>query len=161
MPKSWYNIKAVMKELPPPMLHPGTLKPCTYEDLKPVFCDELIEQELNDKDLYIPIPEDLLSFYKMYRPSPLVRAYCLEKMLDTPAEIYYKFEGTNTPAPKNWTRRPPRSITPKNKGLLAWRQKPAPVNGAPPFPWLVLITISTSRSIWSKSLPSKSLIEKR
>ena len=96
MPKSWYNLKAVMKELPPPMLHPGTLKPCTIEDLQPVFCDELIEQELNTKDLYIEIPEDIRDFYKMYRPSPLVRAYCLEKLLDTPAEIYYKFEGTNT-----------------------------------------------------------------
>lgn len=96
MPKNWYNLKAVMKELPPPMLHPGTLKPCTIEDLQPVFCDELIEQELNTKDLYIEIPEDIRDFYKMYRPSPLVRAYCLEKLLDTPAEIYYKFEGTNT-----------------------------------------------------------------
>ncbi|SHN88397.1 TrpB-like pyridoxal phosphate-dependent enzyme [Desulfitobacterium chlororespirans] len=96
MPKSWYNLKAVMKELPPPMLHPGTLKPCTIEDLQPVFCDELIEQELNTKDFYIEIPEDIRDFYKMYRPSPLVRAYCLEKLLDTPAEIYYKFEGTNT-----------------------------------------------------------------
>jgi len=96
MPKSWYNLKAVMKELPPPMLHPGTLKPCTFEDLRPVFCDELIEQEFNTKDLYIEIPEGIREFYKMYRPSPLVRAYCLEKVLDTPAEIYYKFEGTNT-----------------------------------------------------------------
>lgn len=96
MPKNWYNLKAVMKELPPPMLHPGTLKPCTVEDLRPVFCDELIEQELNTEDLYIEIPEGIRDFYKMYRPSPLVRAYCLEKLLDTPAEIYYKFEGTNT-----------------------------------------------------------------
>ncbi|HHY27272.1 MAG TPA: TrpB-like pyridoxal phosphate-dependent enzyme [Desulfitobacterium dehalogenans] len=96
MPKNWYNLKAVMKELPPPMLHPGTLKPCTAEDLRPVFCDELIEQELNTKDLTIEIPESIRDFYKMYRPSPLVRAYCLEKLLDTPAEIYYKFEGTNT-----------------------------------------------------------------
>lgn len=96
MPRNWYNLKPVMKELPPPMLHPGTLKPCTAEDLKPVFCDELIAQELNTTDLYIEIPESIRDFYKMYRPSPLVRAYCLEKLLDTPAEIYYKFEGTNT-----------------------------------------------------------------
>jgi len=96
LPRYWYNIKAVMKELPDPILHPGTLKPCTFEDLRPVFCDELIKQEFNTKDLYIEIPEGILSFYKMYRPSPLVRAYCLEKLLDTPAEIYYKFEGTNT-----------------------------------------------------------------
>lgn len=96
MPKNWYNLKAVMKELPPPMLHPGTLKPCVEEDLAPVFCSELVKQELNNTDLYIEIPEGIREFYKMYRPSPLVRAYCLEKMLDTPAEIYYKFEGTNT-----------------------------------------------------------------
>jgi tryptophan synthase beta chain len=96
MPKSWYNLKAVMKELPPPFIHPGTLKPCTADDLSPVFCTDLVEQELNTTDKYIEIPEDIRSFYKMYRPSPLVRAYCLEKMLDTPAEIYYKFEGNNT-----------------------------------------------------------------
>lgn len=96
MPKFWYNMKAVMKDQPDPMLHPGTLKPCTPEDLAPVFCNELIDQELNTTDKYIEIPEEIQSFYRMYRPSPLVRAYCLEKALDTPAEIYYKFEGTNT-----------------------------------------------------------------
>ncbi|NLM45350.1 MAG: TrpB-like pyridoxal phosphate-dependent enzyme [Firmicutes bacterium] len=96
LPKFWYNLKAVMKELPDPMLHPGTLQPVTKADLEQVFCAELVEQELNTKDKYIEIPEELRNFYKMYRPSPLVRAYCLEAVLDTPAEIYYKFEGTNT-----------------------------------------------------------------
>jgi len=96
MPKYWFNMKAVMKEQPDPMLNPATLKPCTAEDLHQVFCKELVEQELNTTDKYIEIPEGIREFYKMYRPSPLVRAYCLEKMLDTPAEIYYKFEGTNT-----------------------------------------------------------------
>ncbi len=96
LPGHWYNLKAVMKELPPPMLHPGTLKPCTKEDLMPIFCEELAEQELNTEDKYIEIPEGLLNFYRMIRPSPLIRAYNLEKALDTPAEIYYKFEGTNT-----------------------------------------------------------------
>jgi len=96
MPKYWYNMKAVMKELPPPFIHPGTMRPCTATDLSPIFCDELIAQELNNTDQYIEIPEEIRDFYKMYRPSPLVRAYCLEKLLDTPAEIYYKFEGTNT-----------------------------------------------------------------
>ncbi|NLC06658.1 MAG: TrpB-like pyridoxal phosphate-dependent enzyme, partial [Syntrophomonadaceae bacterium] len=84
------------KELPEPFLNPGTLKPCTPEELNQVFCSELVKQELNTTDQYIEIPEELRSFYKMYRPSPLIRAYCLEKQLDTPAEIYYKFEGTNT-----------------------------------------------------------------
>lgn len=96
MPKYWYNIKAVMKELPEPMIHPATLKPCTAEDINPVFCSDLVEQELNKTDKFIEIPEEIRNFYKMYRPSPLVRAYCLEKLLDTPAQIYYKFEGTNT-----------------------------------------------------------------
>lgn len=92
----WYNLKAVMRELPPPMLHPATLKPCTKEDLTPIFCEKLVEQEFNTTDKYIEIPEGLMSFYRMIRPSPLIRAYNLEKVLDTPAEIYYKFEGTNT-----------------------------------------------------------------
>jgi len=96
LPGFWYNVKAVMKELPPPMLHPGTLKPCTKDDLLPLFCKELVDQEFNTKDKYIEIPEGLMSFYRMIRPSPLIRAYNLEKALDTPAEIYYKFEGTNT-----------------------------------------------------------------
>lgn len=96
MPNYWYNMKAIMKELPPPFINPATLKPCTAEELSQVFCRELVEQELNNTDQYIEIPEEIRNFYKMYRPSPLVRAYCLEKLLDTPAEIYYKFEGTNT-----------------------------------------------------------------
>jgi tryptophan synthase beta chain len=96
MPKHWYNLKAVMKELPTPFINPATLKPCTAEELSHVFCKDLVDQELNTTDKYIEIPERIHNFYKMYRPSPLVRAYCLEKKLGTPAEIYYKFEGTNT-----------------------------------------------------------------
>ena len=96
MPKYWYNIRADMKKKPAPLLHPVTHKPVTFEDLQPVFCDELIKQELDDTTPYFEIPEDVYNFYRMYRPSPLVRAYCLEKLLDTPAKIYYKFEGNNT-----------------------------------------------------------------
>jgi tryptophan synthase beta chain len=96
MPRYWYNMKAVMKDLPDPFLNPATFEPCTAEELEQVFCKELVEQELNIGDQYIEIPDGIRDFYKMYRPSPLVRAYCLEKLLDTPAEIYYKFEGTNT-----------------------------------------------------------------
>jgi len=96
MPKRWHNLRAKMKQKPDPMLHPGTLEACTREDLEAVFCKTPVEQELNTTDEYIEIPEDITNFYRMFRPSPLVRAYCLEKMLDTPAEIYYKFEGTNT-----------------------------------------------------------------
>ncbi|MGN0375278.1 MAG: TrpB-like pyridoxal phosphate-dependent enzyme [Butyrivibrio sp.] len=96
MPKQWYNVRADMINKPAPLLNPGTLQPMSYEDLRPVFCDELIKQELDNDTAYIDIPEEIQSFYKMYRPAPLVRAYCLEKALDTPAKIYYKFEGNNT-----------------------------------------------------------------
>ena len=96
IPTQWYNVRADMKNKPAPLLNPATLKPMTHADLAPVFCDELIDQELNDTDAYIDIPEEIQNFYKMYRPSPLIRAYFLEKALDTPAKIYYKFEGNNT-----------------------------------------------------------------
>ncbi len=96
IPRRWYNVRAVMKEKHDPFLNPATLEPCTPDDLRPVFCDELIKQEFNDSDEYIDIPDGIVEFYKMFRPSPLVRAYWLEKLLDTPAHIYYKFEGNNT-----------------------------------------------------------------
>ena len=96
LPKAWYNVRADMKQKPAPLLHPLTHKPMTVEDLSPIFCEELARQELNETDAWIPIPTEVRDFYKMYRPSPLVRAYCLEKKLDTPAHIYYKFEGNNT-----------------------------------------------------------------
>ena len=96
MPDSWYNVRADMKKKPAPLLNPATLEPLKSEELEPVFCKELVKQELNDTDAYIPIPQEIKDFYKMYRPSPLVRAYCLEKKLGTPAKIYYKFEGNNT-----------------------------------------------------------------
>ncbi len=96
MPKKWYNVRADMKNKPAPLLNPGTLKPMTAKELNGVFCDELVKQELDDTTAYFDIPQEIQDFYKMYRPSPLVRAYCLEKALDTPAKIYYKFEGNNT-----------------------------------------------------------------
>lgn len=96
MPKQWYNLRADMKEQPDPLLNPATLKPVTAEDLYPVFCEELARQELDSTTRYIDIPEEIQEFYKMYRPSPLIRAYNLEKALQTPAKIYFKFEGNNT-----------------------------------------------------------------
>lgn len=96
MPKQWYNVRADMAQKPAPLLNPATGKPMTADELSDVFCEELVKQELNETDRYIDIPEEIQEFYKMYRPSPLVRAYCLEKKLDTPAKIYYKFEGNNT-----------------------------------------------------------------
>ncbi len=96
MPKEWYNVRADMKNKPAPLLNPETKQPMTLDELSTVFCTELAKQELDDSTAYIPIPDEIRNFYKMYRPSPLVRAYCLEKKLDTPARIYYKFEGNNT-----------------------------------------------------------------
>ena len=96
MPQAWYNLRADMKNKPAPLLNPGTGKPMTAAELGGVFCEELVQQELDNDTPFVPIPEEIRSFYKMYRPSPLVRAYCLEKALNTPAKIYYKFEGNNT-----------------------------------------------------------------
>lgn len=96
MPTQWYNVRADMKNKPAPLLNPGTLKPMTAEELGAVFCEELVKQELDEVNPFIDIPQEIREFYRMYRPSPLVRAYCLEKKLDTPAKIYYKFEGNNT-----------------------------------------------------------------
>ena len=96
MPRSWYNVRADMKNKPAPLLNPQTFKPITEEELEQVFCKDLVQQELNETDRYIPIPQEILDFYKMYRPAPLTRAYCLEKKMQTPAKIYYKFEGNNT-----------------------------------------------------------------
>jgi len=96
MPKYWYNVRADMKNKPAPLLNPGTHKPVTADELSHVFCNELVKQELDDTTAFFEIPEEIRSFYRMYRPAPLVRAYCLEKKLGTPAKIYYKFEGNNT-----------------------------------------------------------------
>ena len=96
LPKAWYNLRADMKNKPAPLLNPDTHEPMTAEELKVVFCDELVRQELDETTPYIEIPTEIRDFYKMYRPAPLIRAYCLEKKLGTPAKIYYKFEGNNT-----------------------------------------------------------------
>ena len=96
LPKQWLNLRAFMAKKPAPLLNPGTLKPMTKEELSGVFCAELVNQELDETTPYIEIPKEIREFYKMYRPAPLVRAYCLEKALGTPAKIYYKFEGNNT-----------------------------------------------------------------
>ena len=96
MPTSWYNMRADMKNKPAPLLNPGTGNPLTADELTPIFCEELVAQELDNDTKFVPIPEEIQNFYKMFRPSPLVRAYCLEEKLGTPAKIYYKFEGNNT-----------------------------------------------------------------
>jgi len=119
MPTAWYNLRAAMKNKPDPILHPGTLQPVTAEDLAPVFCKGVIEQELDETNLLIPIPEDILNFYHAFRPSPLIRANYLEKMLDTPAEIYYKFEGTNTSGSHKLNSAGPQAYYAKIDGLTS------------------------------------------
>ena len=118
IPRSWYNIRADMKTDHRPILHPGTLQPMTAEDLAPVFCDELVKQELNDKDRFIEIPDPIRDFYKMYRPSPLVRAYCLEEALETPAKIYYKYEGGNTSGSHKLNSAIAQAYYAKEQGLI-------------------------------------------
>ena len=117
MPQNWYNVRADMKNKPAPLVNPGTGKPMGFDDLRPVFCDELIEQELDNDTPYIPIPQEIRDFYKMYRPSPLVRAYCLEEKLGTPAKIYYKFEGNNTSGSHKLNSAIPQAYYCKQEGV--------------------------------------------
>ena len=117
MPKAWYNVRADMKNKPAPLLNPGTLQPMTAQELGAVFCDELVQQELDTENAYIPIPQEILDFYKMYRPSPLVRAYCLEEKLQTPAKIYYKFEVNNTSGSHKLNSAIAQAYYAKNQGL--------------------------------------------
>ena len=117
MPREWYNVRADMKNKPAPLLNPGTHEPMTAEELSAVFCKELVDQELNDTDRLIPIPQEIRDFYKMYRPSPLVRAYCLEEKLQTPAKIYYKFEGNNTSGSHKLNSAIAQAYYAKNQGL--------------------------------------------
>ena len=118
MPKAWYNLRADMVNKPSPLINPETKKPMTKEDLSPIFCDELIDQELDDTTAYFEIPEEIRSFYKMYRPAPLVRAYCLEQKLKTPAKIYYKFEGNNTSGSHKLNSAIAQAYYAKNQGLV-------------------------------------------
>ncbi|MDY3993073.1 MAG: TrpB-like pyridoxal phosphate-dependent enzyme [Evtepia sp.] len=117
MPQAWYNVRADMKNKPAPLLNPGTHQPMTAQELEGVFCAELVQQELDNTTAYIPIPQEIQNFYKMYRPSPLVRAYCLEEKLKTPAKIYYKFEGNNTSGSHKLNSAIAQAYHPKKQGL--------------------------------------------
>ena len=119
MPKQWYNVRADMKKKPAPILNPGTLKPVTLEELSGIFCTELAKQELDDTTPYFDIPKEIADFYRMYRPSPLVRAYFLEKKLGTPAHIYYKFEGNNTSGSHKLNSAIAQAYYAKKQGLKA------------------------------------------
>ena len=117
LPKAWYNLRADMQNKPAPLLNPATHQPMTAEELEPVLCAELVRQELDDTTPFIPIPQEIRDFYKMYRPSPLVRAYCLEEKLQTPAKIYYKFEGNNTSGSHKLNSAIAQAYYAKNQGL--------------------------------------------
>ena len=117
LPTTWYNLRAFMKNKPAPLLHPVTYQPMTEDDLSKVFCRELAKQELDDSTPFIEIPKAVRDFYKMYRPAPLIRAYCLEKALDTPAKIYYKFEGNNTSGSHKLNSAIPQAYYAKTQGL--------------------------------------------
>ena len=119
MPKQWYNLRADMKEQPDPMLNPATLEPLKEEDLYPIFCKELAHQEMDAQTRYIDIPEEILEMYRIYRPSPLIRAYNLEKELDTPAKIYYKFEGNNTSGSHKLNSAIAQAYNAKKQGLTS------------------------------------------
>ena len=148
LPKAWYNLRADMKTDHRPMLNPATLQPCTVADLEPVFCNELAKQELNTADRFIPIPEEVLDFYKMYRPSPLVRAYCLEKALDTPAHIYYKYEGGNTSGSHKLNSAIAQAYYAKEQGLKGVTTETGADNGALPSPWLAVTLTWIVKCTW-------------
>lgn len=156
MPRTWYNVRADMKVKPAPLRNPATGAPMAFDDLRPVFCDELIRQELDNDDREIPIPDEIRDFYKMYRPSPLVRAYCLEKQLQTPAKIYYKFEGNNTSGSHKLNSAIAQAYYAKQQGLRGVTTETAPVSGARRCRWPAPISGSTARSIWSSARMSKS-----
>ena len=119
MPKFWYNLRADMKEKPEPILHPGTLKIAGASDLEAVFCKEPVRQELDDTTRMVPIPDGIQDFYRAYRPSPVIRAYYLERALETPAEIYYKFEGTNTSGSHKLNSAAAQAFYAKEEGLTS------------------------------------------
>ena len=128
MPKQWYNLRADMKELPDPMINPGTMKPAAVEDLYPVFCEELAKQEMDNTTRYIDIPEEIQEMYKIYRPSPLIRAYNLEKALGTPAKIYYKFEGNNTSGSHKLNSAIAQAYYAKKQGKTTWFSRGCPAS---------------------------------
>ena len=117
IPSSWYNLRADMKNKPAPLLNPATKKPLKAEELEPIFCEELVKQELDDTTPYIEIPQEIQQYYKTYRPSPVMRAYHLEHALDTPAKIYYKFEGNNTSGSHKLNSALPQAYYAKKQGL--------------------------------------------
>ena len=157
MPRFWYNLRADMKNKPAPLLNPGTHQPMTAEELSGVFCEDLVKQELDNETREYPVPQEILDFYKMYRPSPLVRAYCLEKKLGTPAKIYYKFEGNNTSGSHKLNSAIAQAYYAKKQGLKGVTTETEQASGERPFPWPVPTSSWTARCTWSRFPMSRSL----
>lgn len=124
MPTRWYNLRADMKNKPAPLLNPATLQPCKPEELEAVFCADLVRQELDDTTPFFDIPQEVREYYRTYRPSPLVRAYNLEKKLGTPAKIYYKFEGNNTSGSHKLNSAIAQAYYAKKQGLTGVTPRP-------------------------------------
>ena len=162
MPKQYYNVRADMKKKPAPLLNPGTLQPMTAQELGHVFCDELVKQELDDTTAYFDIPQEIQDFYKMYRPAPLVRAYCLEEKLKTPAKIYYKFEGNNTSGSHKLNSAIAQAYYAKKAGAYRsdYGNRGRPV-GHFFCPWLALTLDWIAMYIWSKCPMNKNLSDAR
>ena len=145
IPTKWYNVRADMKNKPAPLLNPATLKPMTHADLAPVFCDELIDQELDDTDAYIDIPEEIQNFYKMYRPSPLI---FLKRLLTLPQRFTTNLRATTQAEATSSTVQLLRLTTLKSRDLKVLQPKQAQVSGVLPFQWLVHILALTARYLW-------------
>ena len=156
MPKAWYNVRADMVNKPAPLLDPNTLQPMTEDALAQVFCRELARQELDETNAYIPIPQEILDFYKMYRPSPLVRAYCLEKHLQTPAKIYYKFEGNNTSGSHKLNSAIAQAYYAKQQGLKGVTTETGAGQWGTALSMACAYLGWTARCIWSSAAMSRS-----
>jgi hypothetical protein len=162
IPKYWYNLRADMKNKPEPLLNPATLKPVTAEELYPVFTKASVQQELDNDTRYFEIPEPVRELYKVYRPSPLIRAYNLEKYLNTPAKIYYKFEGNNTSGSHKLNSAIAQAYYAKAEGLsgLTHRDRRRTCGGLR-FPKPARISGCRSRCIWLRCLITKNPSENR
>ena len=119
IPKYYYNLRADMVNKPANPINPKTKKEVTIDELSKIFCNELAKQEIDNETRLIPIPDEVREFYKIYRPSPLIRAYQLEKYLNTPAKIYYKYEGNNTSGSHKLNSAIAQAYYAKKQGLSA------------------------------------------
>ena len=148
IPTAWYNVMAEMPVKPRPLLNPATKQPLKAEDLFPVFTEEAARQEFNDTDAWIEIPEEVREMYRIWRPTPLVRARGLEKALDTKAHIYFKNESVSPVGSHKLNSAIPQAYYAKKQESPISRPKRAPANGVRPFRSLRNISVSNWPYIW-------------